>query len=324
MVFLRKLTERAAGKGRRIVLAEGHDERVRDAALSLQQAGHLEPVLLVPDSSLGGPVGWKGPVRSPADDAELERYADLYRRINGVDGKAARRRVSDPLYFAGLMVRAGDADGAVAGATRATADVIRAALKTVGKAADARLISGAFYMVVPSFRGTPEHEVLTFADAGVIPNPDSEQLVEIAVQAARMRRAIVGDEPRIAFLSFSTRGSANDPAVVKMRVAHDRFREVCPDVAADGELQADAALIRHVAQQKAPDSPVAGHANVLIFPDLGAGNIAYKLVERLAGATAIGPILHGLAQPYNDLSRGCDPESIISVAYVTALMAVGS
>lgn len=327
MAFLRKLTERVAGRGQRIVLAEGDDERVRDAAIRLQEAGYIEPLLLVPDGSFAGPVGWKGVVRSPIDDPELERYADLQRQIHGGgrgDAKAARQRAADPLYFAGLMVRAGDADGAVAGAKHSTAEVIRAALKTVGKASGSRVVSGAFYMVVPSFRGTPENEVLTFADAGVIPNPDVEQLVEIAVQAARMRRAVVGDEPRIAFLSFSTRGSASDPSVTKMRKAHDRFREACPDVAADGELQADAALIRHVAQQKVPDSPVAGHANVLIFPDLGAGNIAYKLVERLAGATAIGPILHGLARPYNDLSRGADPESIISVAYVTALMAIGS
>ncbi len=327
MAFLCKLAERATAAGRSVVLVEGHDERVREAALRLQQSGELDPILLVPAGRFADAGDWQGSIRSPIDDPELERFAELYREIHGagkVDPHTARERAADPLYFAGLMVRAGDADGAVAGATHATADVIRAALKTVGKAADARVVSGAFYMVVPSFRGTPEHEVLTFADAGVIPDPSAEQLVEIAAQSAKMRRAIIGDEPRIAFLSFSTRGSAEDPAVEKMRVAHDKFRAIYPDVAADGELQADAALIRHVAQQKAPDSPVAGHANVLIFPDLGAGNIAYKLVERLAGATAIGPILHGLARPYNDLSRGADPESIECVAYVTALMAAGA
>jgi phosphate acetyltransferase len=327
MAFLCKLAERVAGVGRRVVLVEGHDERVREAALRLQRTGDLDPILLVPDCGSDASGAWVGKVRSPSDDPELERYAELYRQVHGTDkisASDARERATDPLYFAGLMVRAGDADGAVAGATHATAHVIRAALKTVGKAPGAQLVSGAFYMVVPSFRGTPEHEVLTFADAGVIPDPDADQLVEIAAQSARMRRAIIGDEPRIAFLSFSTRGSAVDPAVEKMRMAHDRFRELYPDVAADGELQADAALIRHVAQQKAPDSPVAGHANVLIFPDLGAGNIAYKLVERLAGATAIGPILHGLARPYNDLSRGANPESIECVAHVTALMAAGA
>ncbi|MGD2216272.1 MAG: phosphate acyltransferase [Gemmatimonadales bacterium] len=324
MVFLQKLADRAAESGGRVVLVEGHDERVREAALRLRERDHLEPILLLPSASIDGPPDWDGPLRCPADDPQLDRYAELYRQIQAkkaLTAETARRRAADPLTFAGLMVRAGDADGAVAGAANATADVIRAALHTVGMAPEAKMVTGAFYMVVPSFRGTPEHEVLTFADAGVVPDPDAQQLMEIARQTAIMRRAIVGDEPRIAFLSFSTLGSAESTAVNKMRRAHELFRQLCPQVAADGELQADAALIRHVGQQKAPDSPVAGHANVLIFPDLGAGNIAYKLVERLAGATAIGPILHGLAKPYNDLSRGADPEAIAAVAYVTALMA---
>jgi phosphate acetyltransferase len=328
MVFLEKLAQRAESAGRRVVLAEGDDERVREAALRLQGTGHVEPVLLASARSPAPPGGWRGAFHVPADDPELERYAELYREARsrkgeGLDQEAARAQLSDPLYFAGMMVQSEAADGAVAGASHATGDVIRAALRTVGIAEQARFVSGAFYMVVPSFRGTPAHEVLTFADAGVIPHPDAEQLMEIAAQASRMRRVIVGDEPRLAFLSFSTRGSADSPSVQKMRKAHDLFRELCPHIAADGELQADAALIRHVGQQKAPDSPVAGHANVLIFPDLAAGNIAYKLVERLANATAIGPILHGLARPYNDLSRGADPASIEWVAYVTALMAVG-
>jgi phosphate acetyltransferase len=209
----------------------------------------------------------------------------------------------------------------VAGADHASSDVVRAAYRCVGTAAGHTYVTGAFYMVVPSFRGTDEPEVLTFADAGVIPHPNAEQLVEIALQAAEMRPVIVGDVPHVAFLSFSTHGSARSPAVEKMREALDSLRQRNPSLAADGELQADAALIRHVGQRKAPSSPVAGHANVLIFPDLGAGNIAYKLVERLAGATAIGPILHGLALPYNDVSRGADPASIEWVAYVTAVQA---
>ncbi len=327
MAFLEKLAQRAAEVGGRVVLVEGHDDRVRDAALRLQARGHLDPILLVPDATVDPPSGWNGQLRCPADDPELHGYSELYREIQTKgtpSAETARRHAADPLIFAGLMVRAGDADGAVAGAATPTADVIRAALRTIGIAPAAKMVTGAFYMVVPSFRGSPEHEVLTFADAGVVPDPDAEQLMEIARQTAIMRRAIVGDEPRIAFLSFSTRGSAESPAVRKMRRAHELFRQLCPHVAADGELQADAALIRHVGQQKAPDSPVAGHANVLIFPDLGAGNIAYKLVERLAGATAIGPVLHGLARPYNDLSRGADPEAIAAVAYVTALMATAA
>ncbi len=321
-MFLQKLAERSGVAGKRIVLVEGTDERVREAAQRLRAAGRLNPILLAPESS--AVAGGSGNVRCPSEDEALERYASLYQELRasaGVDLAAARQQLSDPLYFAGMMVRAGDADGAVGGATVATSDVIRAALRCIGTAPGSRMVTGAFYMVVPSFRGTPEHEVLTFADAGVIPDPDAEQLVEIAAQAAEMRPIVVGDEARIAFLSFSTRGSADSPAVQKMRTAHDLFRQRLPQVAADGELQADAALIRHVGQRKAPDSPVAGHANVLIFPDLGAGNIAYKLVERLAGATAIGPILHGLARPFNDLSRGADAAAVEAVAYVTALMA---
>lgn len=324
MAFLRRLAERAASGGRRIVLVEGWDERVADAARRLQEAGHLDPVLLIPDDAVEPPSEWRGTVRCAGDDPDLERYAELFREVQAkkkLSASKARDRVRDPLYFAGCMVRAGDADGAVAGATHATADVVRAALRCIGMAQGFRMVTGAFYMVVPSFRGTPEHEVLTFADAGVVPDPDPEQLVEIAAQAAHMRPRIVGDEARVAFLSFSTRGSARSPATEKMSRAHGLFEARYPNILADGELQADAALIRHVGQRKVPDSPVAGHANVLIFPDLGAGNIAYKLVERLAGATAIGPILHGLARPYNDLSRGADPASIEAVAYVTALMA---
>lgn len=321
MTFLADLGLRAASAGRRVVLAEGHDARVREAAVRLQDAGHIEPILLVPDPSSDVPRGWKGLAIHPPEHPSLGHFAGLYREIERLDADAARLRVENPLYFAGLLVRTGEADGAVAGADHSTSDVIRAALRCVGLRPGVRLVSGAFYMVVPAFRGTDHPEVLTFADSGVVPDPNPEQLAEIANQAAEMRRSIVGDEPRVAFLSFSTRGSAIGPAVEKMRLAHELFVERYPGVAADGELQADAALIRAVGQRKAPGSPVAGHANVLIFPDLNSGNIAYKLVERLAGATAIGPILHGLGKPFNDLSRGADPRSIEYVAYVTALMA---
>lgn len=320
MAFLDELGDRASRAGRRIVLVEGHDERVQEAARRVRERGHLDPTLLIHEWS-AAPQGAAGDVRCPADDPELARYLDSYGGLLASETLGPEAALCDPLYFAGMMVRAGDADGAVAGAVNSTADVIRAALRCIGMATGSRLVSGAFYMVVPPFRGTPEPEVLTFADSGVMPDPDVEQLAEIAARAVSMRRKIVGDEPRVAFLSYSTRGSATGPSIEKMQRALARFREICPDVQADGEFQADAALIDAVGRRKAPDSRVVGTANVLIFPDLNSGNIAYKLVERLAGATAIGPILHGLERPFNDLSRGAEAESIAWVAYVTALMA---
>ena len=329
MAFLEQLPIRAARAPRRIVLAEGDEERVRDAALRLAEAGSLEPVVLIADPAIDMPVDWGGEVRRPADDEELGQFAEVYREApqgNQLSLAAARDEVRDPLRFAGMMVRTGAAAGAVAGAVHATPDVIRAALRCIGAAPGVSTVSGAFYMVVPAFRGgggggADCAEVLTFADSGVVPDPSAAQLAEIAAQAAEMRGRIVGDEPRVAFLSYSTCGSAAGPSVEKMREALSLFRDAHPDVAADGEFQVDAALMEDVGRRKAPGSAVAGRANVLIFPDLDAGNIAYKLVERLAGATAIGPILHGLARPFNDLSRGASAADVEWVAYVTALMA---
>jgi phosphate acetyltransferase len=204
-------------------------------------------------------------------------------------------------------------------AVHATSDVLRAALLCIGAAPGLDTVSSSFYMVVQPFRGTEQPEVLTFTDAGVLPGPDALQLADIAVAAAAERRRIVGDEPRVAFLSYSTHGSADGPEVRKMREAFRVFRERKPEIVADGELQADAALIASVAHRKAPGSPVAGSANILVFPDLDAGNIAYKLVQRLAGAEALGPVLQGLARPFNDLSRGASSDDIVNVACITAL-----
>jgi phosphate acetyltransferase len=201
-----------------------------------------------------------------------------------------------------------------------TAEVLRAALWCIGTAAGIRTVSSAFYMCVPSFLDTGEPAVLTFTDGSVVPDPDASQLADIAAAAADARRAIVGDEPRIAFLSYATRGSAGGASVEKVRLACELFRERCPDVAADGELQADAALVASIRKRKAPGSPLDRPANVLVFPNLDAGNIAYKLVQRLAHAEAIGPVLQGLARPCNDLSRGASAEDIVNVACITALM----
>ncbi|HEX8849658.1 MAG TPA: phosphate acetyltransferase [Gemmatimonadaceae bacterium] len=326
--FLADVRRRAAAERRRIVFPESADPRTIAAVTALARDGIVEPLLLLDPER---PESHRAARETGVEIVDVTEPA-LYERVvarllerrsaKGLGEGDARRIARDPLFAGAALVAAGEAAGSVAGAVRTTADVLRAALWLIGPARGVRTVSSAFYMVVPPFRGG-EEETLTFTDCAVVPQPTAEQLADIAIAAADDRSRIVGDAPSVAMLSFSTRGSGTGPSVDLVREATALVRSRRGDLVVDGELQGDAALIREVGDRKAPGSGVAGRANVLVFPSLDAGNIAYKLVQRLAHASAVGPIIQGLAKPCSDLSRGAVPDDIINVAAITALQGAG-
>ena len=327
MELLDRIRLNAKKHYKRIVLPEGYEERNIKAA-DIAIAEGLAQIILIGDpgeiSSHAAKLGLKNiskaKIVDPKSHDRKNQYIDLMvelRKNKGMTSKEAASLIEDPLYLGVLMIKNGDADGEVSGADHATGDVLRPAFHYVKTAPGISVVSGAFIMILPE-KTFGEEGVLIFADGAVHPNPTDKELAEIAIATAHTARALAGFEPKIAFLSFSTKGSARHELVDKVVSATKLAQEMAPDLMIDGELQADAALVESIGQKKAPGSKIAGKANVLIFPNLDSGNIAYKLVQRLANAEAIGPILQGMAAPINDLSRGCSVNDIVSMIAITA------
>lgn len=325
MELIDQIKKKAAALNKRIVLPEGTEERTLQAAEIILNENIAQLILLGNEAeikakaeNLGVNIA-KAKIIDPTRDEKRDEYANLMvqiRKSKGLTKEEALELLNDPLYFGPVMIKAGDADGELAGAINATGDVLRPAFQYVKTLPGSSVVSGAFLMFVDRKFG---HDgVLVFADCAVMPDPDAKQLAEIAVTSARTARAIVGLEPKVAMLSFSTLGSAQHPMVDKVVAATALAKTMAPDLMIDGELQLDAAIVESVGKLKAPNSKVAGQANVLVFPTLEAGNIGYKLVQRFAGAEAIGPVLQGMAAPINDLSRGCSVSDIVNMVAITA------
>ena len=327
--LMNKLVANASALGKTIVLTEGEDERVVKAASETVKRGIAKIVLLGDESE----IAQKNPdvdltgvqIINPKTSPKLNEYANLLyelRKAKGMTPEQALEIASESTYFGTLMLKAGDVDGLVSGACHSTANTLRPGLQIIKTAKGVPLVSSFFLMIAPEGGNQYcEDGAFIFSDCGLEPNPDPDKLAYIAVAAAKSAKALAGLDPRVALLSFSSKGSAKHPDVEKVQAAVAKAKELAPDVNIDGELQFDASIVPSIAKSKAPNSPVAGHANVLIFPDLDAGNIGYKIAQRLGGFDAYGPILLGLNAPINDLSRGCNADEVYFMAIITAALA---
>jgi len=327
MALMDAIKAKAKTDVKRIVLAEGTEPRTVEAAGLIAAEGLAQVTLLGDVEEIKKVAGGKSlagvALIDPEKDERFEEYANAFyelRKAKGMTPEQARETMKNTLYFATMMIKMGAADGMVAGAINSTGNTIRPALQIIKTKPGVRTVSGAFLMEVPGCT-LGENGKFVFGDCAICIDPTAEELATIAASTAETARTLLGYEPKVAMLSFSTKGSAKHANVDKVREAYEMVREAHPELQVDGELQADAALIESVGQLKSPGSTVAGHANVLIFPDLQSGNIGYKLVQRLAGAEAIGPICQGLAKPVNDLSRGCSVSDIVSLVALTAVQA---
>lgn len=333
MTLFERLTATAQKNPQRLILPESTEPRTLQAAdriladriAKVTLIGHRDEIDKAA-ASLGLTNIGNATVVNPDDSEFTEKYAQLFyelRKKKGVSIDDARAQVRNSLYLGCLMIKAGDADCMVAGALSPTSHVLRAAFQVLKTKPGISVVSGAFIMLLPENVPYGDNHMLVFADCAVVPDPTTEELAEIAIETAKTTKNIAGLEPCVAMLSFSTWGSASHERVDKVRNAVELVHKLDPTLLVDGEMQSDAAIVPEVAKKKAPDSPVAGHANTLIFPSLEVGNIAYKLVQRLAGAGAVGPILQGLAAPVNDLSRGATVDDIVNTIIVTCNQAIG-